>query len=112
MSTTAHVATSPAVQATRFAESIIKGNPSLYQSVEVQGVREFEPGFLEVDNKEPEFFTVYLRESGLGRPKGSLLAADAVGDFPTYEQAMAYAKHLGGKYGWPLDDFYQVAQAA
>lgn len=87
----------------RYADTIIGERHGEYDAVEIQGVRDHQlpsdPGgsCCEVDNENPQLFSVYahLKEGGV----------DCVGDFATHTLADAYAKELGAKYHWPIRDF-------
>jgi hypothetical protein len=87
----------------RYADSILLGCECLYDSLEVQGVRDLLAGTgtsetqFEVDNLNPQQFSVYAHYIEGG--------SDAVGDFGTYALAMQYARELNRKYGWPVRDY-------
>lgn len=89
----------------RYADSIIGGNPSAYDAVEVHGVRNIndpndseEAHYEIVDlGDEPELYSVYLHcvDGGI----------ECVGDFSEYENALAYANELSSMYSWKIMDF-------
>jgi hypothetical protein len=88
-----------------YADSIIGGNPSAYDAVEVHGVRNIndpndseETHYEIVDlGDEPELYSVYLHcvDGGI----------ECVGDFSAYEHALAYANELASTYSWKVMDF-------
>ena len=71
-------------------------NPELYDSIEIQGCKEADD-CIEVDNENPEFFSVYLhcREGGV----------EAVGDFSLLSDARSYANKISSEYGWGVYDY-------
>lgn len=84
-----------------YAETIID-DPALYDAVEIHGVRNINaPGDngtrFEVDNENPEHFSVYahLVEGG----------AECVGDFGTHELASAYAIQIAKTYQYPIYNY-------
>lgn len=89
----------------RYADSIIAGNPSAYDAVEVHGVRNLNNSddpdgtHYEVDDESPELYSVYLHCVGGG--------IECVGDFSTHEQALFYANELAAMYTWRVMDFAQ-----
>ncbi|WP_054287316.1 hypothetical protein [Gulbenkiania mobilis] len=70
-------------------------SPEWYDTIELHGVRQ-EDGYVEQDDDEPDFFSVYLhfKTGGL----------ECVGDHATYELALLHASDLAKKYGWPRMD--------
>jgi hypothetical protein len=87
----------------RFAENVF-ADPSLYDAVEVQGVREVACGeegkgssVIEVDNEHPVFYSVYAHVVAGG--------VECVGDHTLVGDARAFAKELAERYGWPSYDF-------
>jgi len=78
-------------------------DPAAYDAIEIQGVRDInEPEdptgtFCEVDNDNPEFFSVYLHSTGSG--------IECFGDFGTIEKAFDYANELSAKYQWPIYNY-------
>ena len=89
----------------RYADSIIAGNPSAYDAVEVHGVRNInnsddpDGAHYEVDDESPELYSVYVHCVGGG--------IECVGDFSTHEQALIYANELAAIYSWRVMDFAQ-----
>lgn len=87
----------------RYAESIIAGNPSAYDAIEVHGVRNIndpndsDETHYEIDDENPELYSVYLHCINSG--------TECVGDFSTHENALAYAKELSSMYSWEVSDF-------
>lgn len=87
----------------RYGETIIGERHDEYDALEIQGVRDHnlpgdpEGSCCEVDNENPQFFSVYahLREGGV----------ECVGDFATHILAETYAKELATKYNWPIHDY-------
>lgn len=74
------------------------GNPSEWHEVQVEGCRivSYYNGTADVvvDNDNPEFWSVYLRDRDG--------AAMVYGDFATPEAATAYAEELHHLYGYPI----------
>jgi hypothetical protein len=54
----------------------------------------------EVDDANPEFFSVYVHVKTGG--------VECVGDFATHELATQYAAELAEKYVWPIRDFAKL----
>lgn len=87
----------------RYAESIIAGKSENYDLIEIHGVRDLhEPGdpagtCCEVDDEDPQFFSVYLRLTGGG--------VECIGDFGTNDLARRYAREVGAQYGWRIVDY-------
>jgi hypothetical protein len=87
----------------KYADSIIAGNPSNYYAIEVHGVRNINDAddpdgtHYEVDDENPELYSVYLHCAGGG--------IECVGDFSTHELALAYANELSSMYSWRVMDF-------
>lgn len=87
----------------RYAESIIRDRACDYDAFEIHGVRDVgdpaRPGSTccEVDDENPQFFSVYahLKEGGV----------ECVGDHATRELAKDYASELSAKYGFLVYDF-------
>ena len=87
----------------RYGDSIIGERHAEYDGIEIQGVRDCNlPGdpqgtCCEVDNQNPQFFSVYahLKEGGV----------ECVGDFATHTLADAYAKELAAKFQWTIRDY-------
>lgn len=84
-----------------YAETIIQ-DPALYDAIEIQGVRNLndandEETMFEVDNENPEQFSVYahLVEGGV----------ECVGDFGTHELASAYAIQIAKTYQYPIYNY-------
>ena len=84
----------------RYGDAIIGERRDCYDGLEIQGVRDFSPPgdphgtFCEVDNENPQFFSVYahLKEGGV----------ESVGDFGECVLAATYAQELATKYGLPI----------
>lgn len=82
-----------------YAETIIT-NPADFDALEVHGVRDLnqyadgEGTQCEVDDDNPEFFSVYahLVQGGV----------ECVGDFETWDEAVTYGKQLGKEHGWVI----------
>lgn len=93
----------------RYAETIIGNRSDDYDALEIQGVRDIhlpndpEGTCCEVDNENPQFFSVYahLKEGGV----------ECVGDFATHVLAETYAKELAAKYNWPIYDYVSKLNA-
>ncbi len=89
----------------RYADEIIAGNPHQFDAIEIQGVREYidqtdpQGSFCEVDNDDPQFFSVYLHNVAGG--------VACVGDFSDVAEAAAYGDELAGRYGWPIYAYYK-----
>ncbi|MBS4705151.1 hypothetical protein [Aeromonas veronii] len=85
----------------RYADEVIDGNPALFDCIEIQGVSNVDgegpSGICEVDNDDPDFFSVYLHQVEGG--------VACVGDFSELADAEAYADELGAKYGWVVQNF-------
>ena len=85
-----------------YADTIIGDRHEAYDALEVQGVRDINSpddqggSCCEVDNENPQFFSVYahLKEGGV----------ECVGDFATHILANAYATKLATKHRWPIYD--------
>lgn len=83
----------------RYAELIIGPDPSRFDSIEVQGVRSYQTGagsYYEVDNVNPEAYSVYLHQTEAG--------VECVGDMSRRQDALEYAAELSKVYGWPIHD--------
>lgn len=89
----------------RYADSIIGGNSSAYDAVEVHGVRNIndpndsDKTHYEVDDENPELYSVYLHCVSGG--------TECVGDFTTHERALTYANELSVMHSWRVMDFTQ-----
>ncbi|MGK8203114.1 hypothetical protein ACRS8P_28105 [Burkholderia cenocepacia] len=87
-----------------YATEVIDGTPERFDAIEIQGVREeidlIDPAksCCEVDNQNPQFFSVYLHEV-----EGGVVC---VADLATHELAVAYAEQLAGHYDWAIYDYY------
>ena len=83
------------------------GAVELYDAVEVHGVRDcYTSGQVtvcEVDDDNPEFFSVYahLREGGV----------ECLEDFPTAAAAIEYGSALAARESWPLYVFFNTMTA-
>lgn len=93
----------------RFAEFIIGQRLENYDALVVSGVRETyfpqipDDMFCEMDNDDPQFFSVYARIKGT-------MEVECVGDFGTHQLAREYATELSGQYGWPVHDTFAHAK--
>lgn len=91
----------------RYANEVICDHPERFSSVEIQGVRDEhaprDPGgsTVNVDNVDPQFYSVYLHL----KPNDDCGGTECVGDFASYERATAYAKELSDQHGWEVHDF-------
>lgn len=89
----------------RYAERIIAGGPSQYDSIELQGVRQEQTGpdsfEYTVDNENPQAYSVYLHLIDGG--------VDCVGDFTRLTDAREYAVELRATYGFAIFDYAQPA---
>lgn len=87
----------------RYVDSIVSGNRSLYDALEIHGVRNCEAAHIdngthyEIDNVNPTSFSVYAHIKGGG--------VDCVGDFSRYADAAQYGVELSGEYAWPIRNF-------
>ena len=96
-------AASPGELNDRYAGTIIKDSPEDYDALEIQGVRDFhapndpQGTCVEVDNEDPQFFSVYAHLVAGG--------VECVGDFGSHALADAYAKDLAMQYSWPIHDY-------
>lgn len=91
----------------RYADSIIEDRHHEFDGLEIHGVRDHHaPGdpngtCCEVDNENPQFFSVYAHL----KPTAEYGGVECVGDFATHSLAEQYAKELGAKYGWAIFDY-------
>lgn len=74
----------------------------LYDGIEISGVREFDDDggiepYIERDNANPDFYSVYLRLRDGG--------CCCVGDFGRVVDAISYANVIHNKHGWPIYDY-------
>jgi hypothetical protein len=87
----------------KYADSIIAGNPSHYDAIEVHGVRNINDAddpdgtHYEVDDENPELYSVYLHCVGGG--------IECVGDFSSNALAEEYASELSVLYSWKVLHF-------
>jgi len=87
----------------RYADSIIAGNPSDYDAIEVHGVCNLNDAndpdgtHYEVDDDNPELYSVYLHCVGGG--------IECVGDFSKHVMAMNYAEELSDQYQWYISNY-------
>lgn len=74
--------------------------PACDKEIEPYNYEDLASTACEVDNENPQFFSVYvhLKEGGV----------ECVGDFGTHLLAGQYAKELSMKYGWPVHDFVET----
>lgn len=90
----------------QYADSIIAGNPSNFDAIEVHGVRNINDAddpdgtHYEVDDENPELYSVYLHciEGGI----------ECVGDFSSNALAEEYASELSVLYSWKVLHFALV----
>jgi len=91
----------------RFANDVIKQRSIAYDGLEIHGVRDVEPPgesnerVVEVDNDNPQYFSVYVHLKNGG--------VDCVGDFGIYHFANGYASELAQQYGWTVADYVPEA---
>lgn len=89
--------------ADRFADSIIKDQSDSYDALEIHGVREYtdpndiEARICEVDDEEPQFFSVYVHLKSGG--------VECVGDFTWFGDALEYAEALRMQHGYPINNY-------
>lgn len=87
----------------KYADSIIAGNPSNYDAIEVHGVRNIndpddpDGTHYEVDDENTELYSVYLHCIGGG--------IECVGDFSSNALAEEYASELSVLYSWKVLHF-------
>lgn len=88
----------------KYAESIIAGEVTKYNGLEVHGVRDVnankdssEGTCYEVDDDQPELYSVYVHLVSGG--------VDCVGDFSLLLNAEKYARELSSLYSWPISIF-------
>ncbi|PUA30429.1 MAG: hypothetical protein B0W54_08025 [Cellvibrio sp. 79] len=87
----------------RYAENIIKGIPTRYDTIEVHGVcnlnEEDDPAgtYYVIDDENPEIYSVYLHciEGGV----------ESVGDFSKHSMAVEYAEELSSQYQWYISNY-------
>lgn len=84
----------------RYAEDIIDGKPHNFDAIEIHGVKKLPGDSVEVDDENPDFFSLYLHVVAGG--------TECVGDFSTRELANQYADELSIKYKWKVHDFSQA----
>lgn len=73
--------------------------PKNFDAIEVHGVADLGPDghggtLCEMDDENPQFYSVYLHLTGGG--------VDCVGDFSDFADANDYARELGDLYHWPI----------
>lgn len=91
----------------RYADTVIGSINDHFDALEIQGVREYtfpdQPNrvFCEVDNDNPDFYTVYAHNHTEG-------GVDAVGDFTNHAEAVQYAEELAQLYSLPITDYTKV----
>lgn len=91
-----------------YADSILKGKENSYDGIEIHGVRNTLTGFAtvetcyEIDNKNPELFSVYVHQKQGG-------GIESVADSSDYESAEQYANELSHRYGWPISNYVSDA---
>lgn len=91
----------------KYDDTIIK-NPTQYDALEVQGMREVysdenrEDTCYKLDNDNPQFYTVYvqIKEGGF----------ECIGNFSERQDAIDYAYEVMKKYGfnWTIYDYTKV----
>lgn len=84
----------------RYHASIVGENVGQYDGIEVHGVRDLHTGLndtegtcYEIDNDNPELYSVYLHCVAGG--------VECVGDFSVLLNAEEYARELNSLYSWP-----------
>ena len=93
----------------RYADSIIGDRAEDYDAIEIHGIRDInETGnpdvtCCEVDDKDPQFFSVHVHL----KPKGENGGVECVGDHGTEDLAQEYAQELATKHGWPIHNFVE-----
>lgn len=98
----------------RYFEEVVGDKVDLYDGIEIQGVREHHhpddvnDTFIETDNENPQFFSVYVHLKPTPTDGGTA----CVGDFETHAAAVAYADELAKKHGWPVYDYARPATPA
>lgn len=94
----------------RFADSIIGDRIHDYDGLEIQGVRDLHAKddpkgtCCEIDNENPQFFSVYVHICSNGERGG----VECIGDFGTHTLAAEYAKELSKKYNWTINDYVKA----
>ncbi len=94
----------------RYGDTIIGERHAEYDALQIHGVRDLnlpgnpEGSCCEVDNENPQFFSVYahMKEGGV----------ECVGDFATRALAEAYAKELATQYNWPIHNYATATSVA
>ena len=84
----------------KYAETIIK-RPSLYEALEVHGVKDsYDETHCEIDDENPQFYSVYIRYHD--SPE-----VECIGDFASPIDANHYAKEISEKYGlnWTINSY-------
>lgn len=98
----------------RYFEEVVGDKVDLFDGIEIQGVREHHhpddvnDTFIETDNEDPQFYSVYVHL----KPTPTSGGTACVGDFETYAAAAAYANELSKKHAWPVYDFAAVKAAS
>ncbi|WP_423378741.1 hypothetical protein [Burkholderia sp. LMG 32019] len=96
------LAATRSLPAIRYATRLIRNVPGQFDAVEIHGVRQFHDAddpsrtCCEVDDDDPEFFSVYLHCVSGG--------VACCADLPTHRKALRYAKAIARRYGWPVYD--------
>lgn len=80
----------------RYAPDVIGGHPEHFDAVEVQGVRQMSNDAIEVDNANPDAFSVYLHYKT--DESAQRVGMQCCGDFAQHSDALAYAKELVEQY--------------
>jgi hypothetical protein len=80
----------------RYAPDVIGGHPEHFDAVEVNGVREYGTENIEVDNANPDAFSVYLHYKT--DESAQRVGMQCCGDFAQHNDALAYAKELVEQY--------------
>ncbi|WP_147364322.1 hypothetical protein [Burkholderia pseudomallei] len=89
--------------AARYANKLIRDEPSRFDAIEVHGVRQFTDAinparsYCEIDHDHPDFFSVYLH-----CVCGGVMCC---ADLPTRRNALRYARAIAHRYGWPVYDY-------
>jgi len=87
----------------RYASSVIAGHPEHFDAIEINGVRGTGEDSIEVDNKNPEAYSVYLHFKT--NEKENRVGVLCVGDFAMRADALRYAQELKDEYpAWEVFD--------
>lgn len=98
----------------RYFEEVVGDKVDLFDGIEIQGVREHHhpddvnDTFIETDNEDPQFYSVYVHL----KPTLTSGGTACIGDFETHAAAVAYANELSKKHAWPVYDFAEGKSGA